>query len=109
MRPFAGGELTIKTELDHEDAAEVAVCDTGPGFAGEVENRFFQPFVTTKSGGIGIGLSLSHSIVAAQGGRLWARQIWMAGQSSTPRRSLRSTARRVAKNSPYFVCDHGNV
>ena len=41
MHTFSGHELTIKTALDHEDAVEVADCDTGPGLAGEVENRFF--------------------------------------------------------------------
>ena len=64
--------LTIKTALDHEDAVEIAIGDTGPGLAEEVEERLFQPFVTTKAGGMGIGLSISHSIVEAHGGRLWA-------------------------------------
>ncbi len=65
-------DLTIKTALDHEDAVEIAIGDTGPGLAEEVEERLFQPFVTTKAGGMGIGLSISHSIVEAHGGRLWA-------------------------------------
>ena len=65
-------DLTIKTALDHEDGVEVAIGDTGPGLAEEVEERLFQPFVTTKAGGMGIGLSISHSIVEAHGGRLWA-------------------------------------
>ncbi len=65
-------DLTIKTALDHEDAVEIAIGDTGPGLAKEVEERLFQPFVSTKAGGMGIGLSISHSIVEAHGGRLWA-------------------------------------
>ena len=65
-------DLTIKTALDHEDAVEIAIGDTGPGLAEEVEERLFQPFVSTKAGGMGIGLSISHSIVEAHGGRLWA-------------------------------------
>ncbi len=64
--------LTIRTALDREDAVEIAIGDTGPGLAEEVEDRLFQPFVSTKAGGMGIGLSISQSIVAAHGGRLWA-------------------------------------
>ncbi|MCH8196980.1 MAG: PAS-domain containing protein [Proteobacteria bacterium] len=65
-------DLTIKTALDHGDTVEIAIEDTGPGLAEEVKERLFQPFVSTKAGGMGIGLSISHSIVEAHGGRLWA-------------------------------------
>ena len=65
-------DLTIKTALDHDNTVEIAIGDTGPGLAEEVEERLFQPFVSTKAGGMGIGLSISHSIVEAHGGRLWA-------------------------------------
>ncbi len=65
-------DLTIKTALDHDNTIEIAIGDSGPGLAEEVEKRLFQPFVTTKAGGMGIGLSISHSIVDAHGGRLWA-------------------------------------
>jgi PAS domain S-box-containing protein len=65
-------DLTIKTALDGENMVEIAIENTGPGLAKEVEERLFQPFVSTKAGGMGIGLSISHSIVEAHGGRLWA-------------------------------------
>jgi two-component system sensor kinase FixL len=54
------------------DAVEVAVRDTGPGLAPLVRQRLFEPFVTTKANGMGIGLSVCHKIIDRHGGRLWA-------------------------------------
>jgi len=55
-----------------DDMVEVSVADTGPGLAPEVAEKLFQPFVTTKSRGVGIGLSICQGIVADHGGRIWA-------------------------------------
>lgn len=64
-------EMTISTA--HEDAGvEFSISDTGPGLAPEVARRLFQPFVTTKENGMGIGLSICQSIVEAHNGRIWA-------------------------------------
>lgn len=64
-------ELTIATDL-RDDAVLVAVADTGPGLPEEVASRLFQPFLTTKESGMGLGLSICRSIVEVHGGRIWA-------------------------------------
>ena len=63
--------LTVRTMLRSDNELEVAICDTGPGIAPEIADQLFKPFVSTKTGGMGIGLSISHSIIEAHGGRLW--------------------------------------
>lgn len=65
-------QLTIKTERDEEDCARLSVQDAGAGFDTENMNKFFEAFYTTKSGGMGIGLSVSRSIIESHHGRLWA-------------------------------------
>jgi two-component system sensor kinase FixL len=64
--------LIIRTSRNDDRTQEVMVADTGPGIAPDVARELFKPFVTTKKGGMGIGLSISRSIVEAHGGRLWA-------------------------------------
>jgi two-component system, LuxR family, sensor kinase FixL len=63
-------ELTIRTGWPSEAVVEVAIADTGPGLSEEVRRQLFQPFVTTKAKGMGLGLSISRSIIEAHGGRL---------------------------------------
>jgi len=64
--------LTVQTRAVDEDHIEVAVSDTGPGLSPEVSARLFQPFVTSKPNGMGIGLSICQSIVESHKGRIWA-------------------------------------
>jgi two-component system, LuxR family, sensor kinase FixL len=65
-------ELTIRTSAADHRVVEVDVADTGPGLDEKVMKQLFQPFVTTKAKGMGLGLSISRSIIDAHGGRLWA-------------------------------------
>jgi two-component system sensor kinase FixL len=53
------------------DLVELSVHDTGHGISPEIREKLFQPFVTTKARGMGVGLSISRTIVEAHGGRLW--------------------------------------
>jgi two-component system sensor kinase FixL len=64
-------ELTVSTGRHDDDLAVVVVADTGPGVSPEIQEQLFQPFVTTKSSGMGVGLSISRTIVEAHGGRIW--------------------------------------
>lgn len=64
-------EALIKTELVG-DRVCLSVTDAGVGFSPEAADKLFEPFYTTKSDGMGIGLSVSHSIIEAHHGRLWA-------------------------------------
>ena len=65
-------ELQISSESIGNEGVCVGVRDTGPGLSAESIPRLFEPFYTTKPGGIGIGLAICHSIIEAHGGRLWA-------------------------------------
>ncbi len=75
--------LTLRTGRAAPDLVEVEIADTGPGLAPEVVGQLFQPFVTTKAAGMGLGLSLSQSIIEAQGGRLKAQTNADGGMSFT--------------------------
>ncbi|HUS55577.1 MAG TPA: PAS domain S-box protein [Thermohalobaculum sp.] len=63
--------LTVATSRNPEGAVLISVADTGPGIAPEIAADLFTPFVTSKEGGMGIGLSVSKSIVEAHGGKIW--------------------------------------
>lgn len=66
-------ELTIQTRaIAAEQMAEITVADSGPGIAPDIADRLFQPFVTTKKTGMGLGLSICRDIVEAHHGQLTA-------------------------------------
>jgi two-component system sensor kinase FixL len=63
-------ELTISTVADEDDMVAVSVTDTRPGIAPELMSQLFQPFVTNKRHGMGVGLSICRTIVEAHGGQI---------------------------------------
>jgi two-component system sensor kinase FixL len=70
--PEASRRLTIVSEQNGDGRARVTVRDNGPGVAGDQLERVFEPFVTSKPQGLGLGLAVCRTIVTAHDGRLWA-------------------------------------
>ncbi len=62
--------LTLSVELVPQTGCEVSVCDSGAGVSKDVIDKLFEPYVTTKESGLGMGLSISRTIVESHGGRL---------------------------------------
>lgn len=74
MRDSGRRELVVRTLPDGADHVVVEVADTGPGISDEIAARLFQPFVTSKASGMGIGLSISKRIVEAHRGEISAQR-----------------------------------
>jgi len=64
--------IIITTAIVHKTAVRVSVRDNGPGLPPDTRDQLFHPFFTTKKNGLGMGLSISRSIITAHDGRLWA-------------------------------------
>jgi signal transduction histidine kinase len=67
----AARDLWLSTEQSDGGAVLVSVRDSGPGIDAERRERVFDAFYTTKSDGVGMGLSICRSIIGSHGGRLW--------------------------------------
>lgn len=65
-------QLVISSAADDGSMVKVSVSDTGCGLSPDILPQLFQPFITTKQHGMGVGLSISKTIIEAHGGRLWA-------------------------------------
>jgi len=71
MESSPSRELMVSIAAASDGYIRVAVTDTGPGVSPEVAEQLFRPFVTTKRHGMGIGLSISRTIVESHGGKIW--------------------------------------
>ncbi len=71
--------LTLRTQPENNGQMRVSVQDSGVGLNEEVMGRLFEPFFTTRSKGMGMGLSISRSIIEAHRGRLWAESNGLGG------------------------------
>jgi two-component system, LuxR family, sensor kinase FixL len=74
MRDSKQRELNIRTAATGDGMVEVEISDTGPGISDEIAAQLFRPFVTTKPGGMGVGLSISKRIIEAHGGEISVRR-----------------------------------
>lgn len=71
--------LLIYSEREPGGLVRITVADSGPGLAEEIAQRLFEPFQSTKDTGMGLGLSISATIVSAHGGRIWAEPSNLGG------------------------------
>jgi two-component system sensor kinase FixL len=81
MQEVRSRRLTVSAARREPGFIEIIVSDSGPGLGPEVAARLFEPFVSTKSSGMGVGLSISRTIVEAHEGRIWADASPMGGTS----------------------------
>ncbi|TCK30854.1 signal transduction histidine kinase [Ancylobacter aquaticus] len=70
--PLRARRVTVRLSQEAHGEVHVCVADTGPGIAAEVAERLFDPFITTKPGGMGMGLMFCRAVVEAHGGSIWA-------------------------------------
>jgi len=78
-KPQKDRNVVIKSRRANAEEAEVSVIDSGSGIPLDLLSRIFEPFVTSKEGGMGLGLSISHTIIEAHGGRIWAENLPAGG------------------------------
>jgi two-component system sensor kinase FixL len=90
-------ELLVSTVAKDEGMVEIGVADTGPGLAPDVAEQLFQPFITTKKHGMGVGLSICRTIVEAHGGKIWAES--QPGQGTAFRFTLRTVKEEELANA----------
>jgi len=83
MRDSETKTLTVTTRSGAEGRLTVTVADTGPGIADDIAPQLFQPFVTSKANGMGVGLSISRRIIESHGGELTVQRNEAGGATFT--------------------------
>jgi two-component system sensor kinase FixL len=83
MRDSETRTLTVTTRHAEDDRLAVSVADTGPGIADDIAPQLFQPFVTSKPNGMGVGLSISRRIIESHGGELTVQRNEAGGATFT--------------------------
>ena len=68
---ISGGQVDIGTRLTTDGSIEISVADNGPGIDASMSGSLFEPYQTSKEAGMGMGLSISRSIMEAHNGKLW--------------------------------------
>lgn len=91
-------ELTVRTRATKDGGIEVSVSDSGRGIPAKLRSSIFDPFVTTRTGGTGMGLSVSRTIVEAHGGRIWASP--RRGGGTIMHFTLGLAAREIRRSTP---------
>jgi two-component system sensor kinase FixL len=90
-------ELLLSMSPAGDDMLMISVVDTGPGIAPEISSQLFQPFVTTKRHGMGVGLSICRTIIEAHGGRIWVEP--NPGGGTVFRFTVRAVTQQEAKDA----------
>jgi signal transduction histidine kinase len=86
--------LEVESHSDGDEEIHISVTDTGVGVSAELLPRLFEPFYTTRSQGLGMGLPISRSIIEAHGGRLWVDSV--PGEGSKFQMTLPLQAKKAA-------------
>jgi len=98
MQDSARRELLVASRaITEQKLVEVSVADTGTGIAPEIADQLFQPFITTKKHGMGVGLSICRTIVESHGGKIWVESA--PNQGTTFRFTLRAVDQEELTNA----------
>jgi two-component system sensor kinase FixL len=98
LTPTTDRRLSLTLDADGGENLHFSIRDRGMGIPAPIIDHLFEPFVTTKPEGLGLGLSISRTIVAAHGGRLWAEN--NADGGATVHCLLPAATRRASAESP---------